>query len=247
LAERRPARADPSTATSLLEAHDVRRSFALALTAVSLTLLPFAPATADSGSDAAFVSRTNSSRAGYGLPALSVASDLASIARQHAARMAASRAIFHNQSLTSQVCCWTDLGENVGAGSTVDAIHQAFMASPEHRANILSSRYTQIGVGTARGSDGRLYVDEVFRRPDGTGPVTAAPPPTFTGAAPSALPQHASRGALRAPYVVLPSAHDLLLRRVHAVWLAKVHRHAERFDPLRRSLDYFGVMRQLTG
>lgn len=226
----------------------MRRSFALALTAVSLTLLPLASATADSGSDAAFVSRTNSSRAGYGLPALSVAGDLTSIARQHAARMAASRAIFHNQSLTSQVCCWTDLGENVGAGSTVDGIHQAFMASPEHRANILSSRYTQIGVGTARGSDGRLYVDEVFRRPDGAAPAPAAapPPPTSTGTTPTLIPQRASRGAVRAPYVVLPSAHDLLLRRVHVVWLAKVHRHAERFDPLRRSLDYLGVMRQLT-
>jgi hypothetical protein len=224
----------------------VRRSFALALTALSLTVLPLASATADSGSDAAFVSRTNSSRSAYGLPPLSVAGDLTSIARQHAARMAASRAIFHNQSLTSQVCCWTDLGENVGAGSTVDGIHQAFMASPEHRANILSSRYTQIGVGTARGSDGRLYVDEVFRRPDGATPAAVLPPPPSTGIASAVLPQRASRSGVRAPYVVPPSAHELLLRRVHAVWLAKVHRHAERFDPLRRSLDYLGVMRQLT-
>jgi hypothetical protein len=47
------------------------------------------------------------------------------------------------------------------------------MASARHRANILSRSFTQIGIGTARGSDGRLYVDEVFRQPR-SGSTTAA-------------------------------------------------------------------------
>src|SRR5204862_1717148 len=56
-------------------------------------------------------------------------------------------------------------GENVGVGPNVDSLEDAFMNSPEHRANILDSDYTEIGIGTAVGKDGRLYVTQDFRQP----------------------------------------------------------------------------------
>jgi uncharacterized protein YkwD len=53
------------------------------------------------------------------------------------------------------------LGENilVGPGScSSSCMEQAWMNSPDHRANILSRAFTVAGVGFAYGSDGRLWV-----------------------------------------------------------------------------------------
>jgi Cysteine-rich secretory protein family len=132
--------------------------------------------------ESGFASGINSARANHGLAAYAVAADLTSMARAQAGRMAAKRTIFHNPNLAADACCWTSLGENVGVGGDAGSLTAAFLASPEHRANILSSAFTQVGIGTAVGSDGRLYVDEVFRRPDGaaTPNPTSAPKSTST-------------------------------------------------------------------
>jgi uncharacterized protein YkwD len=39
------------------------------------------------------------------------------------------------------------------------------MTSPAHRANILSAKYTETGVGMARSKSGRIYSVQVFGRP----------------------------------------------------------------------------------
>jgi hypothetical protein len=149
---------------------------------------------ADSGSDAQFVSDTNSARSAHGLGHYAVASDLTSVARRWAAHMAAHRQLAHNPSYASEVCCWTGVAENVGVGGTVSQIHRAFMASSAHRANILSTSYLQVGIGTARGSDGRLYVDELFRRP-------AHARSTTTASAPRTAPVHRAVPVVRTPHV----------------------------------------------
>jgi uncharacterized protein YkwD len=47
---------------------------------------------------------------------------------------------------------WTSLGENIASGySTPEAVVTGWMASPEHRANILSSDYSELGVGVTPG------------------------------------------------------------------------------------------------
>src|SRR5437764_9728493 len=89
----------------------------------------------------AFVSDTNSARAHHGLRAYVQRSDLTTAARRWARWMAAHHTLAHNPSLGSNVCCWRDLGENVGRGPRVLAIQRGFMASPGHRANILSRTY----------------------------------------------------------------------------------------------------------
>ncbi|MFY9586833.1 MAG: CAP domain-containing protein [Actinomycetota bacterium] len=108
------------------------------------------------------MSLVNAERANRGLSKLSVASDLMSVAHRHSAEMASRRSIFHNSSLTSEVRGWRAIGENVGRGPTVSGVHNAFMSSSSHRAHILSGRYKQIGTGVVKGSDGYLYVTEVF-------------------------------------------------------------------------------------
>src|SRR5437764_6364372 len=171
-----------------------------ALVSALALLLPGAVAAADSGTESQFIADTNSARASNGLAHYAVSGDLTSVARCWAAHMAARHELAHNPSFTSEVCCWSHIGENVGVGGSVSAIQRAFMASSPHRANILSSSYTQVGIGTARGSDGRLYVDELFRRP--------------TSAAPRATrPQHATPVVIRARPPVLHRASRSVVRR----------------------------------
>lgn len=57
-------------------------------------------------------------------------------------------------------------GENIAQGqSTPQAVVTSWMNSPGHRANILSTNYTQIGVGYAAGGSGRHYWTQMFIRP----------------------------------------------------------------------------------
>jgi uncharacterized protein YkwD len=128
-----------------------------------------APSAAYADATSTMISKTNNSRSSNGLSGYSVASDLSSIAQSHAEAMARNHDDYHNSSLTTDVCCWQSVGENVGKGPDASAIHNAFMNSSEHRSNILSSTFTQVGIGTAHDSNGLLYVDEVFRKPSGSG------------------------------------------------------------------------------
>lgn len=50
---------------------------------------------------------------------------------------------------------WYAAAENVGYGPSLSSIHSAFMNSPGHRRNILTRRFTHLGVGVAR--DGNTY------------------------------------------------------------------------------------------
>ena len=61
---------------------------------------------------------------------------------------------------------WRSLGENVGYSSptsnTLWTIHVMFVRSAGHRANILNPKYTHMGVGVHKDSQGRVWVAEVF-------------------------------------------------------------------------------------
>jgi hypothetical protein len=83
--------------------------------------------------------------------------------------MADDGTIYHNKNLSNEVGGdWWALGENVGMGPTCKAIHDAFMASPGHKANILDLDYNQAGIGVEI-KDDTVYVTEVFAgRPDGS-------------------------------------------------------------------------------
>ena len=128
-----------------------------------------APAGASSGQ---FVSLTNSARSNHGVHSLASSGDLSSIAQRQAQRMADKGQLFHNPNLASEAHNWQKLGENVGYGPDAQTIHNAFMNSPPHRANILDSDFTQIGVGVVV-KNGVVWVSEVFRQPEGS----AAPTP----------------------------------------------------------------------
>ena len=136
-------------------------SFALA-SALSVSLLGAAPASAATTLELAFVTKINTARKLRGLRVLAVRSDLTYRAHQHSAAMAKRGRLYHSD--LSRICCYRAVAENVGVGYTVYGIHKAFMNSSAHRANILDRRWRGVGVGVVQ-SGGRLWVTEIFRQP----------------------------------------------------------------------------------
>ena len=155
-----------------------RPTILVVVLALALALLPplTAPAHADAGLEAAFVTAANDARAAQGLPALAVAGDLVSAARAHSGVMGSSSNLHHNPNLGASVGGWQKLGENVGRGPSVGSIHRALMGSPTHRANILASDWTQIGVGVVVVND-QVWVTQMFRQPEGASAPAPKPEP----------------------------------------------------------------------
>lgn len=61
---------------------------------------------------------------------------------------------------------YSSAGENIAAGQTTAAqVMNSWMNSAGHRQNILSSSFTQIGVGYAQGGSSRYYWTQQFIRP----------------------------------------------------------------------------------
>jgi uncharacterized YkwD family protein/spore coat assembly protein SafA len=57
-------------------------------------------------------------------------------------------------------------GENIAYGQrTPKEVVNAWMGSSGHRANILSTSYTQTGVGAAKKSNGTIYWTQMFMKP----------------------------------------------------------------------------------
>ena len=159
------------------------------LTALALGILVFAGSTAVASASASeeseFVSLINQSRNAAGLAPLSVHNDLVVGARNHTAEMIPTGTIFHSTSaqLSGVTTGWSVLGENVGKGPNPSVLHQAFMASPSHKANILGG-FDRVGVGVGHDAEGRVYVTVMFMKsanaPAPTTTTTTAPAPAPT-------------------------------------------------------------------
>ncbi|HVE45398.1 MAG TPA: CAP domain-containing protein [Acidimicrobiales bacterium] len=124
------------------------------------------PAAADTGSDEmAFVQKLNELRAAHGLSALGTKGELFEVARRWSGRMAAAGGISHNPDLAGQAPAnWARLGENVGIGPSVQALHEAFIASPLHFKNMIDPNFDWVGVGVVNGPPGIIYVTVNFMR-----------------------------------------------------------------------------------
>jgi uncharacterized protein YkwD len=73
---------------------------------------------------------------------------------------------------------WTALAENIAAGyPSPEAVVAGWLASPGHRANILSPWYTEIGVGVVSGGRYGAYWTQDFGSRGGTSVPAAGPPP----------------------------------------------------------------------
>jgi uncharacterized protein YkwD len=123
---------------------------------------------------------TNRERVRASLTPLRRNTDLARIAQLQAEQMAAAGKLAHEvpgsryPTLASRMKLigyqYRAVGENVAEGYTSGAALMAgWMTSAPHRANILSARFTETGVGMARSKSGRTYTAQVFGRPKTAG------------------------------------------------------------------------------
>jgi len=188
----------------------------MALLAPALSTALAGPAYADPGSEEAqFVALTNQLRVNHGLQPLASSGTLVSVARRWSSNMAAAGAISHNMNLPNEVSlAWEKLGENVGTGSTVDSIQNAFINSPHHYENLVDPVYNYVGIGVVD-SGGRIWVTVDFMQLTNA-PVASAPAPrvvhprTTTAPRPAPAPQPVPAAAPPAPAPDTPAAPPAL-------------------------------------
>jgi hypothetical protein len=204
----------------------------VAAMSLAVSALVAAPAASASTTESAFVTKINAARAAAGLPAVSVSGDLVAAARRHSGAMSGSATLSHTN--LASICCFTSLAENVGVGATTAVVHDRFMGSSGHRANILNPAMRQVGVGVVS-SGGQLWVTEIFRAPvKGSAADVGSPAAARPGSA-----SRASRSAARQA----PSLTAVLTTRMARL----SHRAAPRNgDPLTSALAWSSVMRDLT-
>ncbi|MFE0416402.1 CAP domain-containing protein [Streptomyces tendae] len=136
-----------------------------ALWAVPLTPDGLARTTAE------VVGLTNRERAAAGLPALAVDARLTTAAQAHSADMVARDFYSHTDPdggkpwdrAAAAGAARRTVGENIACGQRSPAdVVEGWMNSPGHRANILKSDFTHIGVGLAGGGRAGTYWTQLF-------------------------------------------------------------------------------------
>lgn len=145
-----------------------------ATTKPAATAKPAATVTA-SGDFAAFqkkvVDLVNAERAKNGLKPLTMNASLNKTATLKSQDMAKLGYFDHNSPtygspfdmMKKYGISYRTAGENIAMGQTTpEQVMNGWMNSPGHRANILNSSFTQIGVGVAKNSSGRLYWTQQF-------------------------------------------------------------------------------------
>ncbi len=107
------------------------------------------------GFEAQLAADINKARRSAGLRPLMVIAGATDVARRWSGHMAGSQILAHNPTIIRNIAhagssAWTEIAENVGEGPADNPrnLFQAYMESPEHRANILDSGARYLGVGT---------------------------------------------------------------------------------------------------
>lgn len=120
------------------------------------------------------INLTNAERQKQGLPPLTADWQLSRVARYKAMDMRDNGYFSHTSPTYGSPftmikdfgLSYTAAAENIAEGQTTpQAVVTAWMNSPGHRANILSTQYTIIGVGYAQGGSYGVYWSQMFIHP----------------------------------------------------------------------------------
>jgi uncharacterized protein YkwD len=152
----------------------------IGLLVLASTIFPTGVASAEPANESNFVGRvlelTNVERQNAGLAPLNWNPQLQDAAQTYSEVLASSGCFAHtcgpvpnfaDRDGRAGYSDWTNIGENIAAGYvTPEAVVAGWMASPGHRENILSSEFTEIGVGMASTGDqfGRYWTEEFGTR-----------------------------------------------------------------------------------
>ena len=108
---------------------------------------------------------TNTDRERHDRRDLAFAARLATYAKSHSQAMADRGYIFHSTADQLRGALdgyrWQLGGENVGVGGSLESLEDAFMASTDHRKNILRKVYDHAAVGIVRADD-RIWITVIF-------------------------------------------------------------------------------------
>lgn len=89
------------------------------------------------------------------------------LAREHAKLMATRNELFHSdaEELHKEMGRQSErrIGENVASGNSVPDIQKKMMSCLADRNNVIDRRFIHMGVGTAKSSDGTIYLCQLFR------------------------------------------------------------------------------------
>lgn len=111
------------------------------------------------------LSLTNDDRRHHERKALDFATAISDYAKAHSRAMAREGYLFHSTEERLRNLLdgrnWSMAGENVGVGTTLESLEDAFMNSKKHRQNILRREFLHAAVGVVR-QDGRLWVTVIF-------------------------------------------------------------------------------------
>jgi hypothetical protein len=143
----------------------------LAVAVLTTLVLGMFVTTAQSGScwrhrrpERVMARKMNKARRRHGMPPIQLDRHLSRVSRAHTYTMTRKRRIFHTpvNVLSRRVTRWVSLGENVGRTPRgVRSLHRSFMRSAGHRANILNSGFTYVGVGSVK-RRGQLWMTLTF-------------------------------------------------------------------------------------
>jgi uncharacterized protein YkwD len=141
----------------------------VALLLAASLMAAFVPARAAAGERFArrlhMLSLTNRARESHDRADVRLNWLLSRYARHHSVEMANKGYLYHSDDDTLVDILspyhFSVGGENVGVGSTVDGLQDAFMASPLHRENILRTAFDHVAIGMAS-VDGHLWVTVIF-------------------------------------------------------------------------------------
>lgn len=130
--------------------------------ATLLVLLMGSTLTACQSSEQARVAQlVNQTRAQYGRSYLRDNLQLDQKAQAWAEYLASQNTLKHSNLPSGISYQWRSLAENVGYGGSIEQVHQAYLNSAGHRANILDPRWNYMGTGVAwRGN--RVFTVQVF-------------------------------------------------------------------------------------
>jgi hypothetical protein len=130
-----------------------------------------------------FFDLANNARAAAGVPALQWRDDVAGMAVGHSAEMAAAGSIWHGSFVSQGNLSALNaslLAENVGMGSDVQTVQDAFMNSEHHRENILDPGVNRVCFGVFVAGDGTVYITEDFLHAKGVAAARPAAAPAST-------------------------------------------------------------------
>lgn len=190
----------------------LRRAFCIAVVALVAAVAAVATVGAQEKNwtlapedEARFVDHINAERAALGLGPLSLDTSMRDAARGWTYWMAENLTLAHADDIvTGAPADWAKVGENVGRGGTLEAVMEAFMASPSHAANVLDPSYTLVGIGVVWTDDGRIYTTHRFAAVSGA----QEPPPPEPEATPEPQPEPdvtpTPAPAVEAPPATLP-------------------------------------------